>query len=367
MIPPAARRWTGGDLLDLPAGLGQLKSTVRFEILNYDLTFVFTAEQVDLENPPTIQFDANADTCRTMSGLRFSARDAARINPLLHLVRPVWVLDDGSEFPMGVFMFADSPLDVHSYGDEFTPSCYDRSVLLNQARGRSYSISPGTLFTTSVRELLAEVGLLSWASIDASSVYATTPQVFPPANTRGATLRSICQALGFYPWYFNNDGFVRFRAVPNPISSAEPDAIYTLDENSRVLFDSIKASSNIVTAPNVYRVVGATSAGGEVVGEFRVPDSAPHSVARRGFEIAAPPINNQAVQDQQAADVAAQAAYANDFDTHVQVEYQTPADPRADGMQLEQFDGVNYRVQSWGMEAAPGGVMVHVVQEVWVP
>lgn len=364
--PPDQRRWTGSTLLDLPANLGQRVESVRFDILNYDLTYAFTATHVARDQVPTISFDANSATNRTLAGLKFAPGDAARINPLTHLVYPQWALDDGSLWPMGVFHFADTPLNVASWGDEYTPGCYDRSVMLNQPRSGSFTISTGTQFTTAARQIIDEAGLTSWAAIDASSGSATAPQVFAPGTTAGQVLNAICQSLGFYPWYFDNDGFLRLRAVPNPISSANPDVVYTLDANSRVLRDSVKFSSNIVDAPNVYRVVGNPTAGGEVVGEFRVPDSAPHSVAHRGREIVHQ-VADQGVQDKQAADVAAQALYVNDFSTHVQLEFSTAADPRADGMQIVQFDGVNYREQSWALECAAGGAMVHVCQEIWVP
>ena len=364
--PPDQRRWSGADLLDLPANLGQRVESVRFDILNYDLTYAFTATHVDRQNPPSIQFDANSEINRTLTGLKFGTEDADRINPLTHLVYPQWALDDGTLWPMGVFHFADTPLNVASWGDEFTPSCYDRSVVLTQGRAGTFTITTGTSYVTAARQIVAEVGLSTWTAIDQSAVFATAPQTFKAGTSRKAILGSICQSLGWYPPYFDNDGFLRLRAVPNPISDADPDVVYTTDGDSRVLRDSVKLSSNIAKAPNVYRVVGSPSAGGEVVGEFRVPDSAPHSVARRGFEIVVQ-VDAQGVQDQQAAQVAAHAAYVNDFSTHVQLEFATAPDPRADGMQIVRFQDVNYREQSWGMELAPGGAMAHVVQEVWVP
>lgn len=366
MTIPANQRYRGGRLLDLPADLGQRAETVRFDILNADLTFAFTATHVDRDDPPVIHFDANAETNRTMSGIRIGYEDAQRINPLVHLIQPRWVLHDASEWPMGVFHFADTPLDVRSWGYEFTPECYDRSVILNQERGRTFVVESGGLLIQAARTLLAEVGLLAWSAIENSNIAASAAMMFPPTNTRKQTLNSLCEAMGFYPAYFNNDGFCALRSVPNPISDAAPDVIYTADQDSRILADTVQISSNIQDAPNVYRVIGSPASGGEVVGTFRVPESAPHSVSARGFEVVKT-IHNQGVQDALAAEQAAQAAYVNDFSTHVQVAFETAPDPRADGMQVVRFLDTNYREQQWGIECSPGGAMVHIVQEVWQP
>lgn len=364
--PPARRGISGTALLDLPAGVGQIKLSFRYEILNYDLTYAFTAEAVDRDNPPTIYFDANGDINRTMSGIRFGPRDAERINPLSHLVMPRCELEDGTLINMGVFHFKTVPLTIHTWGDEFRPECYDRSLILVQKRKGSFAIGKDTLYTTAARALIDEVGLTAFAAVDNSSAAAQSPQTFPSGTSRKAILKWICEALGFYPPYFDNDGFLRLRAVPNPISDAPPDVIYTADENSRIIHDSISAESNIGDAPNVYRVVGDPFAGAEVIGEFFVPATAPHSVAHRGFEIA-DEVSNQNVHDKPAADAAAHQRYVMDYSTFVRVDFETSIDPRADGMLLSRFLGTNYREQSWSMECRPGGRMTHSAQEVWQP
>lgn len=367
--PPGARDWSGADLLDLPANLGQRIEGIRFDILTADLVFAFTCTQVNRSAQiGTIHFDANADVNRTLSQLWFGPDDTANIDPLSHLLRPHWVLNDGSSWPLGVFHFANLPLQRHSYGDVYVPSLYDSSVILNQPRGATFSIQPGTLLTTAARQIIAEVGLSARAAIDNSSAYVNpgSPQVYQSGSTRRQILAGICQALGYYPPYFDNDGFLRLRAVPNPISSAEPDVTYTEDENSRIVRDSVGISSNIIDAPNVYRVIGSPAAGGEIVGEYRVPGSAPNSSQHRGFDVVRT-IQNQNVHDQAAAAAAAQAAYVNDFSTYVQITANTAPDPRADGMQIVQYRGTNYREQAWDLELRPGGRMGHVWQQVYQP
>lgn len=363
--PPGARAFSGTEMLDLPASLGQRIESVRYDIYTADLQLAFTCSQVNrTDNVATIRFDANADTNRTISQMWFGPDDTANIDPLSHLLAPHWVLDDGSSWPLGVFHFASLPLQRHSWGDVFVPSLYDSSVILNQPRAGTFSIGVGTLLTTAARQIIDEVGLTARAAIDNSSAYAVSPQVFQPDSTRKQILAGICQALGYYPPYFDNDGFLRLRAVPNPISDANPDVTYTEDANSRIVRDSVAISSNIVDAPNVYRVIGSPAAGGEVYGEYRVPGSAPHSSQHRGFDVVRT-IQNQNVHDQVAAQAAAQAAYVNDFSTYVTVTADTAPDPRADGMQIVSYLGTNYREQSWELELRAGGRMTHDWQTVW--
>lgn len=364
-VPPSARRWSGSRQLDLPAGMGQRFETIRWDVLTADLQYAFTCTQVNRDGQiPSVRFDANAEINRTISRMWFGPDDTAQINPLSHLLAPRWVLDDGTTFPMGVFHFSNLPLASHSWGDVYMPSLADSSTILRAGRRGTYSIPVGKLLTTAAREIIAEVGLSARAAIDNSSTYATSPQLFPPNTSRKAILSWICQALGYYPPYFDNDGFLRLRAVPNPISEADPDAVYTEDANGRIVRDSIDISSNILDAPNVYRVIGSPAAGGEVVGEYRIPASAPNSEEHRGFEIVKT-INNQNVHNKPDADVAAQAEHVNDHSTYVQVAAATAPDPRHDGMWIVNFRGSNWREQSWDLEGKPGGRMGHVWQAVW--
>lgn len=368
-IPMGSREVTGDDLFDLPAGLGQRVEGVRFDILTSDLEYAFTCREVDrTSKTPTIHFDANADVNRTISSMWFGPGDTAKIDPFSHLLAPKWVLDDGTTKNYGVFHFANLPLERHSYGDVYVPALYDSSVILNQERGKTFSIQPGTLLTTGARRLIEEVGLSSRAAIDNSAEYVTGPaaQVFAGSMTRKQMLSAICEALGFYPPYFDNDGFLRLRAVPNPLSEAKPDFKYVEDENSRIIRDSVQISSNIIDAPNVYKVIGSPTGAEEVVGVFYVPASAPHSVQRRGWE-QVKSIQNQDIHSKPAADVAAQAAYVNDFSTYLEVQVETAAEPRSDGMQVIAYRNVNYREQSTDLAFKTGGTMRHSWQKVWQP
>ena len=67
----------------------------------------------------------------------------------------------------------------------------------------------------------------------------------------------------------------------------------------------------------------------------------------------------QGLADQAAADQAAAAAYASDVSTYSWVNFDTPADPRHDTLDVVAFDAINYLQLGWKMECGPGGPMTH--------
>jgi len=359
---------SGSSLLDLPAGLGQRAESVRFDVLNADRSFAFTATQAEA-SVATVSWDANATTNRTLRGVNFGPRDAARIDPTVHRLAPFWVLDDGTQWQQGLYLFS-SPEFPRLAGQTFLRSdLYDQSVILAQPRESSYSLGPYSQILPALLALAAEVGIgAQQIAVDALSPATTgsAPYTKPAGTTRADVMADLCAAAGMYPPYFDNQGHLRLRSVPNPLSSAAPDVAYSTGPSSRIVRDSIVTANNLATAPNRYLVIGSTSSSAEVTGYFDVPANAPHSFERRGFRVVKR-VDAQGAADSEACRVAAQAAYATDFDAYDEVRYVTAPDPRADGFQITNFLGTNYREQSWQLPLAPGGQMPHVARKVYQP
>ena len=350
------RQWTGTQLLDLPAAIGQRAESVRFDLLAADGSNLGTLTNVETEHPPTITWDGTSSTQRTMNGLVIGPGDASSVDPIRHRIRPSWVLDTGDTYPLGIFMFSASSRQVDSWGADLSGSLYDQSVILNQGRESSLSIGDGAQIRPVIQQIIDEVGLTAYASIDPTLATVSTAIVYASGVTRGKILNDLCVAAGFFPWYFDNTGLLRLRAVPNPISAAAPDLTFNADSASRIIGGSVSTSTDLLTAPNRYIVRGASTSAQEIVGYYDIPSTAPHSKENIGY-VRSVTINNQAVTDGNAAVVAAQAAYATDFSTYDRAAFQTAPDPRADSYQVAAFLGANYIVQSWALPLTPGGPM----------
>lgn len=350
------RQWTGTQLLDLAPGVGQRIETVRYDVLRADRSVEFTLTNVEADHPPTISWDSTSSTNRTLNGLTIGPADASRINPLTHRLAPYWVLDTGDTYPLGVFLFSGVDRHVDSWGSDLSGTMYDQSVILNQPRESSLSIGVGGQVRSALQQIVDEVGLTAYASIDPTPAYVSTPVSWQLGTSRGQTLTDLCLSAGFYPWYFDNTGILRLRAIPNPLSTAPADLTFNADASSRIIAGSVMTSTDLVKAPNRYIVRGNSSASQEVSAFYDVPASAPHSKDNIGY-VRSVVIDNQAVTDSASALVAAQAAYATDFSTYDWMSFQSSPEPRADGFQIASVLGSNYRVVSWSLPLTPGGPM----------
>lgn len=360
------RKPTGAALLDLPAGLGQRAETIRYDVLQPDRSLAFTCSQPERATA-SIAWDANSQTQRTLHGLALGPRDVARIDPTVHRLAPKWVLDDGTEFACGLFLFS-TPAFPQLAGQQFmNADLADQSVVLNQGRESSYNLGPYSPLLPAIMGLVDEVGLVPYVVAD--QVLGTTgsaPYSQPVGTSRGQILDDLLLAAGMYPAFFDNAGNLRLKLVPNPLSTAQADVVLSTGPSGRIVRDSIQRGNNLATAPNRYLVVGSATSQAEVSGYFDVPDNAPHSFARRGYRVVKR-IDVQAASDNTAAVAAAQAAYANDFDTYDEVKFDTSPDPRSDGFQVVNFLGTNYREQSFTLPLAPGARMSHVARKVYQP
>lgn len=364
------RRAAGSTLLDLPAGLGQRAETIRYDVLNADRSFAFTATQAQTR-VASVSWDANASVQRTLHGVAFGPRDAAQIDPTVHRLAPFWVLDDGTQFQCGLFIFS-SPEYPRLAGQSFLRAdLTDLSVLLNQAREATYSLPPYAQILPALVGLAAEMGISDHIVVDAltPATIGSAPYTKSAGTARREIFDDLCAAAGLYPPFFDNSGNLRFRSVPNPLYAAPADVVYDISSTGRIVRDSIVTANNLATAPNRYLAIGSATSSGEVVGYFDIPPSAPHSFERRGFRVVKR-VDVQGVADSQACVVAAHAAYANDFDVYDEVRFAAAPDPRADGFQILNFLGTNYREQSWTLPLAPGGGgqgMTRVGRKVYQP
>lgn len=339
---------------------------VRAEKVRFDVTDA-TGALVGTINPVsacTIDNDASQQIKRRLSNFKLSPTDTAWFDPLVHRVRPYWVLSTGDEYSLGVFLVADAQTSRYSYGNTLSATLVDQGLLLGQQLSESLSFPAGTTASAAITQTVNAAGIYT-ASI-ASSSYTFGSPIGYPAGTGGTTyakvLDDICRLAGYYSPYFDGDGALQVRQTVT-VSSVTPTLNYV--DGGRIISQSITESNDLLAAANVFLVIDTSATTGAVAYSYRIPSSAPHSVERRGFAITHV-IEAPGVGDISQAQSVASAYYSANPQAYETVVFSSPADPRHDTFDVINYRGTNYLETKWTLTCAPGGPMTHTCSRVYL-
>lgn len=346
---------TDADLLDLV--VAQRTSTFRFDVVDVTLNAL---GQVYPVLACTIENNVDRTIKRTMSGLTLTPSDASLIDTFAHRIRPMMILENGSEWPLGVFLFADASRDRTTAGQMMMGTLVDQALVLDQGISASISLAAGT----NVGAALATV-ILGGAGVSAYSIDATTQALnaalsWQVGTSRWKVLDDLAMLGGYLAPYFDNSGTLRFR-IATDLSATPPTLGY--EAGGRILNGSIVESDNLLDAPNRFLLIDTTAPAGAIVGVYDVPSSAPHSYAKRGFYVTKT-IEAQGLTATSAND-AAKAAGQRWAETYRRVTFASPPDPRHDTHDVVQYLGGLYREVSWSMPLVEGGDMRHEIVQVY--
>ncbi len=343
--------------------------SVRTDNLRFDL--LDASDNIIGETHPEygkakIANSSNAGIKRKLTGVEFPASEAVDINPLAHRLRPVLTLENGSEYPLGTFLFSDTSVRRYSYGLPRSASLSDKGQILDQPLFRSLSFAQGALVTACMATVCDLYGITNY-SFDSSNATLGSVVGWPAgkSNTGAKILDFLASIAGLYSPYFTNAGVLRARAVPD-LSVATTDLAYLgSGVGTRIVAGSMVESNDILSAPNLYVVVDNSATKGAVVGEYRVPDTAPHSIAQRGYVIPRF-IEASGVGNEEQAISFAQAAAAQEVKAYETVSWSSPLDPRHETFDVVNYLGTLYVEIGWSISLAPGGPMDHTAQRVYL-
>lgn len=374
---------------------------IRSATFTFTLVEVITGMVVDTITPiknsvPTLSHDTTRAVKRTVT-LNLDVDDTAKFDEIAHRVDIAMVLEDGRSFPLGRYMPVNFSRIPTTAGDLSSVALADEMFVVSQkiSEGFTSSAVPGNDFTddgtlrTNVFSVInkfldkyplfnptAYQGSLTSGSTSAITTatqrgvfrdieytnYVTTASWQAGAN--GTTVLNDLAVSGDYftPW-MGNDRHFHMRRIFNP-----DDVIpqFDFDDEQTVLRDSITRSNDLLNAPN--RVVVVSNAGSgdnrtsPIVGTFDVPDSAPHSIAKRGFVV--PEVISLQIATRVQAQAIARSLAVNQR-TAERVELSTPPDPRHDGYDVVRWDGVLWLETGWSMALVEGGQMRHTMQRIY--
>ncbi len=320
------------------------------------------------DSSPRVRASIQGSSLRTLNNVVVTPDEATTIDPRSARIRPNWVDQDGTAYPLGVYRMVDAAAVQFSGGDHIETTWADESTVHHSPTTRAMSWPRGTYVTDIIDQL---AGILHVPDTEADPTTETLgePLAFPPGSTDWFDVyEKVAAAAGFLTPYFDLAGVWRWRSAPD-WEAADPDHVWTTSpdaplEQRRVVQQSTTRSVTLFDTPNVFYVVNTAAKGAPIRGEYRLPASAPNSIERTGAAVAEWE-ENAAVGSQQAADAAARALSLGSLDDVGQATVKTPLDPRVDVYDTVELDGLLYRVAGWSAKLSAGEPMSHDLRRVY--
>jgi hypothetical protein len=347
--------------LDLPPYVGQRSATFRFGLIN-----IVTGEILDDLNPlSTPAAEVSHDTSRTIKRqltMSLGVDDTARVDIVQHRVLPFMVID-GTEYPLGQYRFSDSTQLVFTQGSISSVILLDEMSRVDQPI--ESAVTPATHIgyigiTSLMRKILNPLGV----DYDIESTNITTSSTWQIGTNRGGVLEDLSLEGGFFSPWFNNDGRLQFILAFDP---ADALIDFDWDENQVVHRDSITKTNDLLSAPNRFIVISnstnsETQSSVSMVGVYDVPDSAPWSIANRGFVV--PQIVERSVDSPLLAQLLASTIGKRQL-VFERYELTTAPDPRHDSYDVIMWQGERWLELAWTLTCKEGEPMRHVLRKAF--
>jgi hypothetical protein len=360
------RVWTptAEELLDLN-GVRRRVDGFRYELLDRNLQRIGELHPMVVQDP-VIENDADSDTSRRLRGLKLKPDEQVDVNPLTDRVRVWMVLQNGVEYLLGTFMWADASRPQRSWGIEQDAELVDRTLQLDQGALRAHSWGRGGTITLIMYYLCFRAGLKQEEIAvigPAADRGLTEPMAWEPGSTWLRMLQDLCNVVGFAKPWFDRYGLLHL-STPQEPELGQPTCRYAIDGSpgTRIVADSILLTSDELSAPNAFGVYESGS-GATKVGTYAIPSSAPHSFANIGFwrtiVESVQGLTNQTQATNAARKLARTRAIAYEW-----LQFESTLDPRHDTYDVVQALDRNWLETAWTMPLRSGGRMQHKMRRV---
>lgn len=350
-------------------GIGQRAASFQFDLL--DKTNSFLGElTVDMDAGASISNSINRNPKRQMSGVRLPPKVTAEVNTQTERVKPWMVFQDGTRYPLGVFLFADATRTLQMSGSvdlsvlgnayETNASMLDQLVTVDQgSRGINF-YGPGVSIYDALVQQLEAAQVIDY-HIEPTDAVIAQWIVWKPDVSRLKVINDLASMAGFYSLYFDNNGTGQLRSVPS-LASVEPTLNYTAGQN--VVASSITESDDLLDAPNSYVVVNNGFTAAPVWGEWLVPASADNSYQKIGY-YRVKTIDQQGIESNADAIKAAKAFGQADYATYRWANFNTAIDPRHDTFDVVGWLNDKWREQGWEIPLLDNSDMKHELRRIW--
>lgn len=352
---------------DLADYIGQRSSTFRFDLIN-GVTGVRLGTIHPLRDTvPTLDHDTSRTIKRTLS-LELGKDDTAFINTITDRVLPYMVFDDGTEYPLGRYMFSDVTRQRFTSGKLSSTSLTDESFIIDQPIEQSFKagLSGSSSFLDSeidigqpinqvLEELLKPISIPRNFEDNNNNVIGS----WALGTSRMRILEDLAVQAGFFSPWIDNFGVLRMIIAFDPADRAVD---FDLDESNTVKYSTVAETDDLLIAPNRIIITNNQSNNAVIVGTYDIPSSAPHSIINRGFVI--PDIRNVQVSSGSAASLVAENIGLRET-VFERVTLTTVPDPRFDSYNVIKWDNEKWLELAWSMQLIEGGDMTHTMRKAY--
>lgn len=348
-------------LLEMPDGRGQRRESVRWDVLDRDFCLVGTLTP-NKDEVPTAEVDISSDVARSVSDLWILDSDYQELDPFNNLIRPVWCLEDNTQWPLSCFYITGTSKKRRTAaGTHRRIALDDTSWPLLAKRRDAFGLTGGQSIASAIARMLSECGIAFFDIATNTSEVGEPGVSWPIGTSRMEIVRSLCSMAGMLRPAAQNNGQVVV-AQAQSLENIEATISYPL-VGSRVIADSLDDQTNPFAAPNVFVVVSGNS-GAAISASANVTADAPHSVAARGLEIVEV-ITLDGLTNQAAARAAIGAAAGQRATDYSSIEFDSTPDPRHGVFEVLDVDGVIYREVAHTLPLTHGGAHHHVCNQAY--
>lgn len=340
------------------------KVSFRYDLLNFDEIKI--GELVGEDG--SINFSSLAEIKRR-GKFNFKENELNDIDWLNDRVRPVFILNDEYEFPLGSFIIS-APSREAKRGNIFrTVDAYDSTLVLREDKFiNRYMIPRGYNYVTAIEQIINSAGV--WKlDITPSDLVLNTDREFEIGTTKLNAVNSLLQEINYTSIWVDHMGTIISKPYVLP-SDREVEYTYSNDDMSIIKADTASEELDLFEVPNIWVVV-ASNPESEVLSSVWVNDNAgsPTSTIRRRRNIVdyrqIEDVANQQVLD----DYVKRLAYegSNTFGKFI---FSTAIMPHHSYMDCLFCDYSKLNVKnkyietSWDMDLRVGGTMRHTTRRV---
>jgi hypothetical protein len=353
---------TSDQILDLD-GVHRRADQFRFELCDRDLRPIGELHPDREASVPVIENDSTNNTSRRLRSFRLHAAEADDVNPLTDRLRVYMVLQNGLEYRLGTFLWADANRPVRSWGQQHDADLVDLTYVLDQQSTQAFGWSRKWELASIVYFLVLRAGFEHADVVklgDEAHRNLSAPMSWQPGTTWLQMLTDLGNLVGFAAPWFDRDGGLHFDQPPDPELDAPTVPAY--GPAGRVVADSVVYSDDLIAAPNDFAVFDSAT---EQIrtGRYQLPATAPHSFANRGFRVglveSVQGIGTQAQANKAALNLARTRSVAYEW-----LSFTSTLDPRHETFDVvSAFDQV-WLETTWSMELRSGGAMAHTMRRV---
>ena len=339
----------------------QRTDSFRFELCDKDLKPIGELHP-DFSQTPTIQNDTSNSSSRRLQNLKLFPDEEQDVNPLTDRVRVYMTLQDGTEYRLGTFMWADNSRPLREWGEEHHSELVDLSFILDQQSTRAFSwgrnANPiGLIFFFLLFKAGFKLEDVKVIGQEANRAL-TEPVAWEPGVTWSQMLKDLCAVVGFADPWFDRDGKLHLDTAPDP--ALDDITVPSYDTFPRIYKDTIVHSDDLLKAPNDFAVFESGTDRIQV-GRQVLPASAPHSYQNRGFYVGLVE-STQGLANQAAANKAAAALARTKGVAYEWLSFESTLDPRHETYDVVEVQGKKWLETSWSMELRSGGKMTHTLR-----